>query len=46
MQKRADAVEELLHTYSETGGINYLAAAATCLRVQAIESACGGFDER
>jgi serine O-acetyltransferase len=34
------AVEELLHTYGETGGINYLAAAATLPSRIAIESAC------
>jgi serine O-acetyltransferase len=35
-----DAVEELLHTYGETGGINYLAAAATLPSRLAIETAC------
>jgi serine O-acetyltransferase len=35
-----DAVEELLHTYGETGGINYLAAAATLPSRLAIEAAC------
>ncbi len=41
MDTRArDAVDELLQTYSETGGINYLAAAATLPSRQAIESAC------
>src|SRR5881409_2437739 len=35
-----DAVEELLQTYSETGGINYLAAAATLPSRLAIEAAC------
>src|SRR5713101_6926708 len=34
------AVNELLHTYSETGGINYLDAAATLPSRLAIESAC------
>ena len=34
------AVEELLHTYGETGGINYLAAAATLPSRIAIESVC------
>ncbi len=35
-----DAVEELLKTYGETGGINYLAAAATLPSRLAIEAAC------
>src|SRR4030081_1059775 len=35
-----DAVEELLQTYSETGGINYLDAAAILPSREAIESAC------
>jgi serine O-acetyltransferase len=35
-----DAVEELLHTYGETGGINYLDAAATLPSRLAIEAAC------
>ncbi|HEX4697699.1 MAG TPA: serine O-acetyltransferase EpsC [Candidatus Udaeobacter sp.] len=35
-----DAVEELLHTYGETGGINYLAAAASLPSRLAIEAAC------
>ena len=35
-----DAVEELLQTYGETGGINYLAAAATLPSRLAIEAAC------
>src|SRR6266404_7105152 len=35
-----DAVEELLRTYGETGGINYLAAAATLPSRLAIEAAC------
>ena len=35
-----DAVEELLQTYSETGGINYLDAAATLPSRLAIEAAC------
>ena len=35
-----DAVDELLQTYSETGGINYLDAAATLPSRSAIESAC------
>jgi serine O-acetyltransferase len=34
------AVEELLQTYGETGGINYLAAAATLPSRIAIEAAC------
>ena len=34
------AVEELLHTYGETGGINYLAAAATLPSRIAVESVC------
>src|SRR5436305_10817115 len=36
----ADAVDELLQTYSATGGINYLDAAATLPSRQAIESVC------
>src|ERR1043166_3707874 len=35
-----DAVEELLHTYGETGGINYLDAAAMLPSRLAIEAAC------
>lgn len=35
-----DAVEDLLQTYSETGGINYLDAAAVLPSRQAIESLC------
>src|SRR5215216_5024897 len=35
-----DAVEELLQTYGETGGINYLDAAATLPSRLAIEGAC------
>ena len=35
-----DAVEELLQTYGETGGINYLDAAATLPSRLAIEAAC------
>src|SRR3954452_20624312 len=35
-----DAVDGLLQTYSETGGINYLAAAANLPSREAIESAC------
>ena len=35
-----DGVEELLQTYSETGGINYLDAAATLPSRLAIEAAC------
>jgi len=35
-----DAVDELLHTYGETGGINYLDAAATLPSRLAIEAAC------
>src|SRR5207302_1203165 len=35
-----DAVDELLQTYSETGGINYLDAAATLPSRSAIDSAC------
>jgi serine O-acetyltransferase len=35
-----DAVDELLQTYSETGGINYLDAAATLPSREAIETAC------
>ena len=35
-----DAVNELLQTYGETGGINYLDAAATLPSRLAIEAAC------
>jgi serine O-acetyltransferase len=35
-----DAIAELLQTYSATGGINYLDAAATLPSREAIESAC------
>jgi serine O-acetyltransferase len=35
-----DAVDDLLQTYSETGGINYLDAAAVLPSRRAIESAC------
>ena len=35
-----DAVDELLQTYAETGGINYLAAAANLPSRLAIEAAC------
>src|SRR5438445_7041816 len=35
-----EAVEELLQTYGETGGINYLDAAATLPSRLAIEAAC------
>src|SRR5216117_4217323 len=35
-----DAVDELLQTYSETGGINYLDAAATLPSRLSIEAAC------
>jgi serine O-acetyltransferase len=35
-----DAVDELLQTYSETGGINYLDAAATLPSREAVEAAC------
>jgi serine O-acetyltransferase len=35
-----DAVEELLQTYGETGGINYLDAAATLPSRLAVEAAC------
>ena len=35
-----EAVDELLQTYSETGGINYLDAAATLPSRLAIEAAC------
>ena len=41
METRAtDAVGELLQTYSETGGINYLDAAATLPSRQVIEGVC------
>src|SRR5947207_8147775 len=36
----SDAVNELLATYGETGGINYLAAAATLPSRETIEQAC------
>src|SRR5438067_10665983 len=36
----SDAVNELLATYGETGGINYLAAAATLPSRKTIEEAC------
>src|SRR6266852_4806993 len=36
----SDGVDELLQTYSETGGINYLDAAATLPSRLAIEAAC------
>jgi serine O-acetyltransferase len=39
-QATGNAVEELLQTYSETGGINYLDAAATLPSRLAIEAAC------
>src|SRR5262245_51920821 len=35
-----DAVEELLQTYGETGGINYLAAAASLPSRLSVEAAC------
>ena len=35
-----DAIEELLRTYGETGGINYLAAAANLPSRLSIEAAC------
>ena len=38
--RNRDAVEELLHTYGETGGINYLDVAATLPSRLAIEAAC------
>src|SRR5438874_8407869 len=37
---KRDAVDDLLQTYSETGGINYLDAAANLPSRPAIESAC------
>src|SRR5436853_2957715 len=41
MQTRAaDAVDQLLQTYSETGGINYLDVAATLPSRQAMEAVC------
>src|SRR6266446_10258928 len=41
MEKSEDgAVDELLQTYGETGGINYLDAAATLPSRLAIEAAC------
>src|SRR5437867_9150902 len=40
MQKEEQALDELLQTYSETGGINYLEAAATLPSRPAIEDAC------
>src|SRR5206468_7607485 len=39
-QTTGNAVDELLQTYSETGGINYLDAAATLPSRLAIEAAC------
>jgi len=39
-RRNRDAVEELLQTYGETGGINYLDAAATLPSRLAIEAAC------
>src|SRR5438445_11999010 len=36
----SDGVDELLQTYSETGGINYLDAAATLPSRLAIEATC------
>jgi serine O-acetyltransferase len=38
--KTRDAIDELLQTYSETGGINYLDAAAMLPSREAIEEAC------
>src|SRR5437867_11455130 len=38
--RNRDAVDELLQTYGETGGINYLDAAATLPSRLAIEAAC------
>src|SRR4051812_27347398 len=35
-----DAVDDLLQTYSETGGINYLDAAAVLPSREAVETAC------
>ncbi|MGZ5020300.1 MAG: serine acetyltransferase, partial [Chthoniobacterales bacterium] len=35
-----DAVDELLQTYSETGGINYLDAAAILPSREAVRSIC------
>jgi serine O-acetyltransferase len=40
METTRDAVDELLETYGETGGINYLEAAASLPSRLAIESAC------
>lgn len=37
---RRDAVDELLQTYSETGGINYIDVAATLPSREPIEAAC------
>ena len=37
---KRDAIEELLQTYGETGGINYLAAAASLPSRLSIEAAC------
>jgi serine O-acetyltransferase len=39
-KSEANAVDELLQTYSETGGINYLEAAATLPSRPAVEAAC------
>src|SRR5947208_13128268 len=37
---RGDGAEQLLHTYTEDGGINYLAAAAMLPSRSAIDDAC------
>ena len=37
---RGDGAEELLHTYTEDGGINYLAAAAMLPSRSVIDGAC------
>src|SRR5437870_12807257 len=37
---RGDGAEELLHTYTEDGGINYLAAAALLPSRSAVDAAC------
>src|ERR1700694_2284679 len=41
-KNQSDAIAELLQTYGETGGINYLDAAATLPSRLAIEAACAG----
>jgi len=40
-----NGAEELLHTYTEDGGINYLAAAAMLPSRSVIDDACAEFAE-